>query len=188
MTLVIGIFNKRPLHLVNWLEQVIISPYCYCLNYSLKQEPFNDLVTRETSFSFPWRMWHWMRRDCSFLIHFTQTKITSFIFWNNCAIKQNECFLLVEPCSPVTCCVEIQLQCFFRKYILICTIYTLLLLLLLILVILYDTCKVHGGSNSWEKPMASGAKMEQWSVNFVYRKTKSCRQHSLYVLGLTFLE
>ena len=137
MTLVIEIFHKKPLHLVNWLEQVIISLYCYCLNYSLKQEPFNDLVTRETSFSFPWRMWHWMRRDCSFLIHFTQTKITSFIFWNTWAIKENECFLLVEPCSRVTCCVEIQLQRFFHKYIFICTIYTLLLLL--ILAILYDT-------------------------------------------------
>ena len=31
----------------------------------------------------------------------------------------------------------------------------------LISAILYDTCQVHGGNNSWEKPMASGAKMEQ---------------------------
>ena len=32
---------------------------------------------------------------------------------------------------------------------------------------LYDTCYVQGGSNSWEKPMASGAKMEQWSVTLL---------------------
>ena len=79
---------------------------------------------------------------------------------------------------------EIKLQYFFRKYVFICTIYTLLMQI--ISAILYDTCQAHGGSNSWEKPMASGAKMEQWSVTFAYRKTKSCRQHGLYVLGLTF--
>ena len=54
---------------------------------------------------------------------------------------------------------------FFRKYIFICTIYTLLMQL--ISAILYDTCQVHGGSNSWGKPMASGAKMEQWSVTLL---------------------
>ena len=37
----------------------------------------------------------------------------------------------------------------------------------LILAILYDTCQVHSGSNSWEKPMASDAKMEQLSVTLV---------------------
>ena len=26
--------------------------------------------------------------------------------------------------------------------------------------------KVHGDSNSWEKPTASGTKMEQWSATF----------------------
>ena len=67
---------------------------------------------------------------------------------------------VVEPCSRVTCCVEIQL-----KYIFICKIYNLLLQL--ISAILYDTCYVHGGSNSWEKPMASSAKMEQWSVTLL---------------------
>ena len=136
VTLVIGIFNKRPLHLVNWLEQVIISPYCYCLNF-LETRAF-QWFGNKGNFFFPWGMWHWMRRDCSFLIHFTQTKIILFIFWNNWPIKENECFLPEEPCSHVTCFVEIQLQCFFRKYIFICTIYTLLLLLL-ILAILYDT-------------------------------------------------
>ena len=79
--------------------------------------------------------------------------------------KGNESFLLVEPWSRVTCCVEIKLQYFFHKYIFICTIYTLLMQL--ILAILYDTCPVHDGSNSWEKPMASGAKMEQWSVTLL---------------------
>ena len=34
----------------------------------------------------------------------------------------------------------------------------------LISAFLCDTCYVHGGSNSWEKPTASGTKMEQWSV------------------------
>ena len=37
----------------------------------------------------------------------------------------------------------------------------------LISAILYDTCQAHGDSNSWEKPMASGAKMEQWSVTLL---------------------
>ena len=36
-----------------------------------------------------------------FLIRFPQTKITLFIFWNNWVIKENEIFLLVEPCSRV---------------------------------------------------------------------------------------
>ena len=135
--LVIDIFNKRPLHLVNWLEQVIISPYCHCLNYSLKQEPFNDLVTRETCFSFPWRMLRWIRR-WMLISNSLHSNGNNLIYWNNWAIKENECFLLVEPYSRVTCCVEIQWQRFFRKYIFICTIYTLLLLL--ILAILYDTC------------------------------------------------
>ena len=73
-----------------------------------------------------------------FLIRFAQTKITLFIFVNNWVIKENESFLLVEPCSRVTCCVEIQLKYFFRKYIFICTIYTLLMQL--ISAILYDMC------------------------------------------------
>ena len=34
-------------------------------------------------------------------------------------------------------------------------------------VILYDTCQVHGESNSWEKPMASGAKREQWPMTLL---------------------
>ena len=33
--------------------------------------------------------------------------------------------------------------------------------------ILYDTCQVHGGTNSWEKPAASGTKMEQWPVTLL---------------------
>ena len=36
-----------------------------------------------------------------FLIRFTQMKKTLFIFWNNWVIKENESFLLVEPCSRV---------------------------------------------------------------------------------------
>ena len=100
-----------------------------------------------------------------FLILFAQTKIILFICWNNWIIKENKSFLLVEPCSRVSCCVEIQLKYFFRKYIFICAIYTLLLQL--ISAMLYDTCYVHGGSNSWEKPMPSGAKMEQCSVTLL---------------------
>ena len=72
---------------------------------------------------------------------------------------------VVEPCSRVTCCVEIKLEYFFRKFIFISPICTLLLQL--ILAILYDMCYVHGGSNSWEKPMASGIKMEQRSVTLL---------------------
>ena len=39
----------------------------------------------------------------------------------------------------------------------------------LIAAILYDTCKAHGDSNSWEKPVASSActKMEQWPVTLL---------------------
>ena len=73
-----------------------------------------------------------------FLTHFAQTKTTLFIFWNNWVIKENESFLLVEPCSRVTCCVEIQLKYFFRKYIFIFTIYNLLLQL--ISAIHFHTC------------------------------------------------
>ena len=97
-----------------------------------------------------------------FLIRFAQTKITLFIFANNWVIRENKSFMLVEPCSHVTCCVEMKLQYIFRKYIFICTIYTLLMKL--ISTILYGTCQVHGGSNSWEKPTAPGVKLEQWSV------------------------
>ena len=100
-------------------------------------------------------------------------------------VKENESFLLVEacsrvvePCSRVIYCVEIKLQFCFRKYISICTVYTVLIRL--ISAFLYDLRWTHGGSNSWEKRTASGTKMEQWSV------FKSCRQHGLFVLRLTF--
>ena len=80
-----------------------------------------------------------------FLIRFTQTKITLFIFVNNWAIRENKSFLLVEPCSRVepcpcvTCCVEIKLQqLFFVKYISICTIDSLIMPL--ISAIIYDLC------------------------------------------------
>ena len=106
----------------------------------------------------------WMRPSY-FLIRFTQMKTTLFIFVKNWVIRENKSFLLVEPCSNVTCCVEINLQYFFRKYILIWTIYTLLMQHFL--AILFDMCRVHGGSNSWEKPTASGTKMEQWSVTLL---------------------
>ena len=36
-----------------------------------------------------------------FLIRFAQTKITLFFFVNNWVIRENESFLLVEPCSCV---------------------------------------------------------------------------------------
>ena len=41
------------------------------------------------------------RSGLYFLIRFAQTKITLFIFWNNWVIKENDSFLLVEPCSRV---------------------------------------------------------------------------------------
>ena len=72
-----------------------------------------------------------------FLIRFAQTKITLFK-GKNWIIRENESFLIVEPCSRVTCCVEIKLQYFFRKYIFICTVYTLLMQL--ISAIIYDMC------------------------------------------------
>ena len=96
---------------------------------------------------------------CSyFLIRFAQTKITLFIFWNNWVIKESKSFLLVEPSSRVTCCVEIKLQYFFRKYIFICTIYALLIQL--ISAILCDTCQAMvaatHGKNLWP-PVPNGA-------------------------------
>ena len=50
-----------------------------------------------------WSMSHLVSENKSiyFLIRFAQTKITLFIFWNNWVIKENESFLLVEPCSRV---------------------------------------------------------------------------------------
>ena len=44
VAVVTGIFDKRPLHLANWLEQVIISPYYYCLNY-FNGGPDNFIIT-----------------------------------------------------------------------------------------------------------------------------------------------
>ena len=106
----------------------------------------------------------------------------NLIFWSNWVIKENDSFLLVEPCSRVTCCVEIKLQYFFRKYIFICTIYTLLMQL--ISAILCDTCQAMvaatHGKNLWP-PVPNGAMV---SDSFAYGKTKSCRQHGFYVLGL----
>ena len=51
-----------------------------------------------------------------FLIRFARTKITLFSSATG-LISKNESFLPVEPRSRVTCCVEIKLQFFFRKYI-----------------------------------------------------------------------
>ena len=59
--------------------------------------------TKETVFYFP--------------ICFAQTKITFFIFVNNWVIRENESFLIVEPCFRVTCYVEIKLQYFSCRYI-----------------------------------------------------------------------
>ena len=44
----------------------------------------------------------------------------------------------------------------------ICTVCSVLIRL--ISAFLYDLCWTHGGSNSREKPTASGTKMKQWSV------------------------
>ena len=37
------------------------------------------------------------------------------------------------------------------------------------------------GSKPWEKPTAFGAKMEYCLVTLAFRKTNSCKQHSLLV-------
>ena len=75
--------------------------------------------------------------------------------------------VLVERCSLVIFCIEMKLQFSFPKYISICTFYAELIQL--ISAFLYDLRWTHVGSNSWEKPTASKAKMEQWlwSVNFL---------------------
>ena len=118
-----------------------------------------------------------------FLIRFAQTKITLFIFWNSWVIKENESFLLVEPCSRVTWCVEIKLQFFFRKYI-----------------YLYPTNATYFGnslwhvSSSWWKQLLGktyGLRCQKGAMandSLAYGKTKNCRQHGSYVLGLTFLQ
>ena len=58
----------------------------------------------------------------------------------------------------------------------------------LISAILCDTCQAMvaatHGKNLWP-PVPNGAMV---SDSFTYRKTKSCRQHGFYVLGLTFLQ
>ena len=46
-------------------------------------------------------------------------------------MRENKSFLLVEPCSRQTCCLEIKLQFFFLKYLSICTIHTALIRLML---------------------------------------------------------
>ena len=80
-------------------------------------------------------------------------------------IKENESFLLVEPHSRVTCFVEKKLQLFFLKYISIRAI--CIVLIRLISTVLYDMLWTHGGSNSWEKPTASGFKTEQCSFTIL---------------------
>ena len=46
-------------------------------------------------------------------------------------MRENKSFLLVEPCSRQTCCLEIKLQFFFLKYLSIYTIHTALIRLML---------------------------------------------------------
>ena len=50
-----------------------------------------------------WSMSHvvYENKSIYFLIRFAQTKITLFIFVNNWIIRENESFLIVEPCSRV---------------------------------------------------------------------------------------
>ena len=100
-----------------------------------------------------------------FLIRFKQTKITYLFSSTTGWVKENESFLLIEPCSRVIRCQETKLQFSFRKYISICTVYNVLIRL--ISAFLYDLHWTHGGSNSWEKPTVSGTKMEQWPVNLL---------------------
>ena len=74
----------------------------------IKFKCFNTFVARFSNISahssvslFIYRSWYY---HSYFLIRFAQTKITLFIFWNNWVIKENESFLLVEPCSRVPKC------------------------------------------------------------------------------------
>ena len=61
-----------------------------------------------------------------FLIHSAQTKINLFSSTTG-RVKENESFLLVGPCSRLIHCMETKLQFSFRKYISICTVYTVLI-------------------------------------------------------------
>ena len=100
-----------------------------CSHFSLQMKFFEKLKTSQSMF---------LHNTIYFLIGYAQMKVTLFIFVNNWVIRENKSFLILELCSRVTCCVQIKLQYFFRKYIFICTIYTLLMQL--ISAILYDTC------------------------------------------------
>ena len=81
-----------------------------------------------------------------------------------------------------------------RKYIAICTIFTVQIWI--ILAFLYDLPWGHSDNNSWEKPTVSSTKMKQWPVTYLLSgKPKavdnmtslSCRWHvessSLWILS-----
>ena len=124
-----------------------------------------------------------------FLIRFAQMKITLFILFNNLVNKGKRKFsagrVVLQPCSRVGCSVEIKLQFSFRKYISICTSYTVLIRLISTF---FATCVELMVAATLRKNLRSPLPKWSNSDSFAYRKTKSCRQHGLFVLWLIFCE
>ena len=99
--------------------------------------------------------------------------------------KENESFLLVEPCSRVRCCAKINLQFLFVKYISICTI------LCPINATYIDNSLWLVLSSWWQQRLGKTYSLRYQnkamiSDFFAYRKTKTCRQHGLLFWGWHF--
>ena len=77
-------------------------------------------VSNETSPQTTFDLWKLVSNS----LHSNENNL---FFVNNWVIRENERYLLAEPCFRATCCVEIKLEYFFRNYIFICTIYTLVM-------------------------------------------------------------
>ena len=103
----------------------------------------------------------WSRYSMLFFSATTDAESTWDDLFSN-SLKGKRKFSTSRTCSRMICWIEIKLQFSFRKYISICTVCTVLIRL--ILAFLYDLHWTHGGSNSSEKPTASGTKVEQWSL------------------------
>ena len=117
------------------------------------------------------------------LIRFAQTNMTIFSSKTRW-IRENKSFLLVEPCSRVTCCLEIKLQFFFLKYIYLHN--------------LYPTSATYFGDSSWlllsswwQQLLGKtfGLRYQNGATvsdSFAKTKTRSCRQHGLMFSGWHF--
>ena len=76
--------------------------------------------------------------------------------------------------------MEMKLQFTFRKYIYICTVFTVLIHFFMIFIELMVAATL-------EKNLQPPVPKWSNSDSFAYRKTKNCRQHDLFVLRLAFV-